>query len=76
MKCIYEIKYDVQWESRESKHWEPRVDRVFAGPDALEGVAKIKERALAERRLDDNGRQDRCIGFRLREVLLLAEAEF
>jgi hypothetical protein len=75
MKCIYEVRYDVQWQSSEPAHWEAQSVKVFAGPDALEAVTKAKDAALAQHRLDDNGREERCTAFRLREVVLVAEAQ-
>lgn len=76
MTCIYEIRYAIQWNSSEPTHWEPQNVRVAAGADALEAVEKVRVRALAHSRLEDNGREDRCTGFRLHEVLLVAQAEF
>ena len=75
MKCIYQIKYEVRWASREPEHWEEQTARVLAGKDALEAVSRAKEAALKQRRLDDNGREEHCVDFRLREVALIAEAE-
>jgi hypothetical protein len=75
MKCIFEVRYEVQWHSSEPTHWEPQSVRVLSGPDALEAVAKAREAALKQSRLDDNGRQEHCTGFRLREVALVAEAQ-
>lgn len=75
MKCIYEVRYDVQWHSSAPTHWEPRESKVCVGPDALEAVEKAKKAAMAERRLDDNGSEESCTGFRLRGVILIAEAE-
>jgi hypothetical protein len=48
---------------------------VCAGTDALEAVERARRAALAQCRMDDNGREERCTGFRLREVVLIAEAE-
>ena len=75
MKCIYEVRYEVQWYSSEPTHWEAQAVKVCAGLDALEAVSKAKEAALAQKRLDDNGREEHCSGFRLREVVLIAEAQ-
>jgi hypothetical protein len=75
VKCIYEVRYEVQWYSSEPTHWEAQALKVFAGPDALEAVDKAKEAALAQKRLDENGREEHCTGFRLREVVLIAEAQ-
>lgn len=75
MKCIYEIKYEVQWTSLEPKHWTEESLRVLSDEDALEAVNKAKEAALAQHRLDDTGRECRCTGFRLRGVTLVADAQ-
>jgi hypothetical protein len=75
MHSIYEIRYEVQWQSVEPTHWEYDTVRVFAGQDALEAVEKARQAALAKHRLDENGREVRCSGFRLREVVLVAEAQ-
>jgi hypothetical protein len=75
MHCIYEIKYDIKWASAEPQQWLPQSVRVFANEDALMAVTKAKEAALAQHRLDENGREDRCVEFRLRGIELVAEAE-
>jgi hypothetical protein len=75
MQCIYEVRYEIQWQSVEPTHWEYDKVKVFAGPDALEAVEKARKEALTRRRLDDNGREMHCTGFRLREVVLIAEAQ-
>jgi hypothetical protein len=74
-QCIYEVRYEFLWESAEPTHWEAAAVKVCAGPDAQEAVAKAKEAALAQHRLNDNGQQERCTAFRLREVHLVAEAD-
>jgi hypothetical protein len=75
MHCIYEVRYEAQWQSAEPSHWEYDTVKVFAGPDALEAVEKARKAALDRHRLDDNGREVHCVGFRLREVVLIAEAQ-
>jgi hypothetical protein len=75
MMCIYEVRYEMQWRSSEPTHWEAQTVRVFAGPDALDAVKKAREAALAHSRLDENGHEENCTGFRLREVVLVAEAQ-
>jgi hypothetical protein len=75
MKCIYEVRYDIQWLSAEPTHWERQVVRVCVDEDALKAVERARQKALAQTRLDENGREDRCRDFRLREVVLIAEAE-
>ena len=75
MQCIYEVRYEMQWQSFEPTHWEAAVVRVCAGRDALEAVEKARKAALAQHRLDDNGHEIRCSNFRLREVVLIAEAQ-
>jgi hypothetical protein len=75
MKCIYEVRYEVQWHSSKPTHWEAQVVRVFAGPDAQEAITKAREAALGQHTMDDNGLEERCVGFRLREVILVAEAQ-
>lgn len=74
MKCIYEVRYEVQWHSSESAQWEAQSVKVCAGPDAQEAVDKAREAALAQSRLTENGVEERCTVFRLREVVLIAEA--
>jgi hypothetical protein len=73
--CIYEVKFEFRWESAEPSHWESKSVRVCAGADAQEAVDKAKKATLAQHRLDENGKEERCSGFRLREVLLVAEAD-
>jgi hypothetical protein len=75
MKCIYEIRYDVRWASKEPDKWEEQTAKVFSDEDAMEAVTKVKEKALKQERLDENGRQEHCVGFRLREVALIAQAD-
>ena len=75
MKCIYDVRYEVQWYSAEPTHWERHSVKVCSGPDALEAVEVARKAALGQHRLDDNGRDEHCTGFRLREVVLVAEAE-
>jgi hypothetical protein len=75
VQCIFEVRYEVQWESSEPTHWEAQTVKVCCGPDGQEAVDRARKAALAQHMLDDNGRQQRCIGFRLREVALLAEAQ-
>jgi len=75
MKCIFEVRYEFQWHSSAPTHWEQRAVKVCVGPDAQEAVEKAKKAALAEARMDDNGAEENCTGFRLREVILIAEAQ-
>jgi hypothetical protein len=75
MQCIYEVRYEIQWQSAEPTHWEYDTVKVFAGPDALEAVEKVRKAALTRHRLDDNGREMHSTDFRLREVVLIAEAQ-
>jgi hypothetical protein len=75
MKCIYEVRYDEQWSTAEPSHWEKQSVRVCAEMDALVAVEWVKEHVLSQTRLDQNGMEERCSGFRLREVVLIAEAE-
>ena len=42
MKCIYEVRYEVQWHSAKPTHWEAQTVRVASGPDALEAVEKAR----------------------------------
>ncbi len=75
MTCIYEVRYDFRWHSSEPTHWEYQTIKVAAAGDALEAVEKVRQAALARHRLDENGREERCSSFRLREVVLIAEAQ-
>jgi hypothetical protein len=59
----------------EPKHWTKECVRVLSDEDAVEAVNTAKEAALAQHRLDDSGRENRCTGFRLRGVTLVAEAQ-
>lgn len=74
MHCIYEIRYQFRWHSAAPDHWEQASIRVLAGPDAQEAVNKARESALRLHQMNDNGLEERCTGFRLREVFLVAEA--
>lgn len=74
MHCIYEVRYYFRWHSAAPDHWEHGQVRVLAGPDAQEAVNKVRENAMKLRQLNDNGLEERCTGFRLREVVLIAEA--
>jgi hypothetical protein len=75
MRCIYEVRYEIQWHSSEPTHWESQAVKVCAGPDSLEAVDRARKAALGTKRMDENGREEHCTGFRLREVLLIAEAQ-
>jgi hypothetical protein len=75
MTCIYEVRYEMQWQSSEPTHWEAQSVRVASGRDAFEAVEKVRLAALAHHRLDENGHEERCSGFRLREIVLIAEAQ-
>ena len=75
MTCIYEVRYEFRWHSSEPTHWEYQSLKVAAGADAQEAIEKVKKAALAIHRLDENGREERCSSFRLREVVLIAEAQ-
>jgi hypothetical protein len=75
MKCIYEVRYEIQWQSSEPTHWEYHTVKVCSDADAQQAVDEARKAALAVHRLDENGREERCTGFRLREVALLAEAQ-
>jgi hypothetical protein len=74
-KCIYEVRYEFQWHSSEPTHWEYETVKVFAGLDAMEAIDKAREEVSRRRRMDENGREEHCTGFRLREVALIAEAD-
>jgi hypothetical protein len=74
MHCIYEVRYQFRWHSAAPDHWERANVRVLAGPDAQEAVDKARAAALKMHQLNDNGLEERCTGFRLREVVLVAEA--
>jgi hypothetical protein len=75
MTCIYEVRYEIRWQSSEPTHWEYQTIKVAACLDAQEAIDKVEQSALALHRLDENGREERCVGFRLREVALIAEAQ-
>jgi hypothetical protein len=74
MHCIYEVRYQFRWHSAAPDHWEQECVRVLGGEDAQDAINKAREAALKRRQLDNNGREERCTGFRLREVVLIAEA--
>jgi hypothetical protein len=74
MHCIYEVRYDFRWHSTAPDHWESSVVRVLAGLDAQEAVDKARTAALKMHQINDNGLEERCTGFRLREVILIAQA--
>jgi len=71
---IYEVRYQFRWHSAAPDHWEQATVRVLAGLDAQEAVNKAREAALKMHQINDNGLEERCTGFRLREVVLIAEA--
>jgi len=75
MKCIYEIRYEQQWESSEPSQWLEQVVRVLGDEDAQQAIDKAREAAMKQHRLDDSGRESKCAAFRLRGVALIAEAE-
>jgi hypothetical protein len=75
MTCIYEVRYEFRWHSSEPTHWEFQSVKVAAGADATEAVEKARQAALSLHRFDENGREERCSSFRLKEVVLIAEAE-
>jgi hypothetical protein len=74
MHCIYEIRYEIQWHTSGPAQWEPLSVRVLAGADAQEAVDKVRAMALRQHQLNDNGVDEHCTAFRLREVVLIAEA--
>ncbi len=74
-QCIYEVRYEFRWQSTEPTHWEAAAVKVCAGSDASDAVEKAKGAALARHRMDENGKEEHCTGFRLREVHLVAEAD-
>ena len=74
MHCIYEVRYEMRWHSAAPDQWEARTARVLAGLDAQDAVEKAREAALKLHLMSDNGVEERCTGFRLREVVLIAEA--
>jgi hypothetical protein len=74
MYCIYEVRFEFRWHSAAPDQWEPRTLRVMAGGDAQEAIDKARETILKMHQLNDNGLEERCTGFRLREVHLVAEA--
>jgi hypothetical protein len=74
MHCIYEIRYEFRWRSNAPDHWEPGTVRVLADADAQTAVDKAREAVIKMHELNDNGVEERCTGFRLREVTLIAEA--
>ena len=74
MTCIYEVRYQFRWHSSEPAHWEYETVKVAASLDAQEAIEKVKQATLTLHRLDENGREERCSSFRLREVVLIAEA--
>ena len=49
-------------------------DQELAGLDAQEAVDKARAKALSMHQTNENGLEERCTGFRLREVKLIAEA--
>jgi hypothetical protein len=55
MKCIYEVRYEIQWHSSEPAHWEYHTVKVASGVDAQEAVDRARKAALALHRLDENG---------------------
>ncbi len=75
MICIYEVRYEFRWHSSEPTHWEYQTLKVSAGPDAQEAIDKVRKAALSFHRMDENGTEERCTAFRLREVALIAEAQ-
>jgi hypothetical protein len=75
MTSIYEVRYEFRWHSSEPTHWEYQTVKVAAGADALEAIEKVKQVVLSIHRFDENGREERCSSFRLREVVLIAEAQ-
>ena len=75
MRCIYEIRYEQQWESCEPSQWLEQTVRVLADEDAQQAVDRARKAAMENHRLDDNGRESKCTGFRLRGVSLVAQAD-
>lgn len=75
MQCIYEIRFEVTWESLQPGTWTEQVLKVTSEADAQAATDKARESALAQHRLDDNGREIKCSGFRLRGVSLIAQAD-
>ena len=73
MYRIYEVRFEFRWHSATPDQWESHSLRVLAGLDAQEAIDKAREATLKMHQLDDNGREEGCTGFRLREVLLVAD---
>jgi hypothetical protein len=74
VQCIYEIRFEVTWESLQPGTWTEQVLKVLSEEDAQAGVDKARQAALAQHRLDDNGRENKCSGFRLWGVTVIAQA--
>ena len=68
------MRFEFRWHSAAPDHWESRTLRVLAGPDAQDAIDKARAATLKMHQLNDNGLEERCTGFRLREVILVAEA--
>jgi hypothetical protein len=75
MQCIYEIRFEVTWESLQPGTWTEQTLKVVSQEDARAAIDKARQAALAQHRLDDNGRENKCSGFRLRGVSLIGQAD-
>ena len=73
MKRIYEVDFDEKWLGCA---WMQDSIKVLANGDLQHAIAKAKKHVLAQQyTAQDNGKQQRCVGFRARAVRVLAEAD-
>src|SRR6266404_7173313 len=58
MKCIYEIRFEVQWETSGPVHWDSQTVHVCSEEDAQEAIDNARKAALAQHRINDNGHEE------------------
>jgi hypothetical protein len=75
MRCIYEIRFEVTWKSLQPGTWTEQVLKVLSDEDAHPAIDKARQAALSQHRLDDNVRENKCSGFRLGGLSLIAQAD-
>jgi hypothetical protein len=72
VKRIYKVNYEERWTG--CREWMADSTNVLANGDAQQAIDRVKKQSLSNTYKDEKGKLQKCIGFRLREIEVLAEA--